>query len=157
MTDTTATVGWEFKNGIYQACLATFTSDVLVSLGRPDDYEASAIVMVERAVVNENEATVGDSRQRDEDLTCEVVFSVTGAGMQAGQFDVESRAWGLVKQLEDHIHYIQSGVDNTTLGGAVLWCFLTRVEETATGVFDLGRAVELTATFTAFARIRAPF
>jgi len=90
------------------------------------------------------------NRSRDETVELDVMFSSFIAG-QDDDSAATARVYALVGQLEQYCR-----VTDPTLGGAVLWCFLTEHQSkgaTAPESLPGGRLIYVLARFTARARI----
>lgn len=126
-------------------------SNVQVSFGHPGVTQLNDIVAFMDVSATQEPATLGTRRSRDEDLLLTVMYSIFRAGgaeMEKVAFD---RAIELQAQFETQVR-----VTDTTLGGVVLWCFLTDIKvasSTDEQTLANGRLVEIEATYTARARI----
>lgn len=125
--------------------------DVQVVLGVPGTAQWDDIVSIEDTSMEQDVATLGPSRQREETIRQTVIISVYRAGGEDQEKVVTDRAYEILGTIENYLRKT-----DPTLGGIVLWCFLTSVEfastdaNTATG----GRIAGIAAVFTARARIR---
>lgn len=154
MTFPTTTAALELKNGIYDLAVTLFGDDtdprVQVGYGVPiSDPEADQVVVLDVGA-DQDPATMGTGRSRDEVLTIDVGFSCFRAGVDDDREPTEG-AFALLKRLEEHIR-----TTDPTIGQAVLWCFLTELQttgRTATGNLGAGRLIYVLARFTARARI----
>lgn len=153
---TTATAGDAFKVAFRNAARDTiFASDdaVLVSYGHPGTEATDELVMFTAVRVNQEVATLSSTnRSREETIDLDVIVSVArgGAG-QAAEEAAGTRATELLKDLE---YYVRK--TDTTLGGVVRYCFLTRYETDGWTVSEeqfQGRNITILATFTAVVRV----
>lgn len=142
-----------FKDAAYARGVALWTSGVQVSFGHPGTAQLDDIVAFMDCSSEQEPATFGTSRSREETLTLTVMYSVYRAGgpeMEKVAFD---RAVALQDDFEKYVR-----VTDTTLGGVVRECFLTGLRiASATDEQTLanGRLVEIEATYTAKARVRS--
>jgi hypothetical protein len=96
-------------------------------------------------------ATIGPRRQQQETLTIDVNI---GAWRPGSGSAIAEAAWGRAFQLLALIEAHLLTGDNTTLGGAVLWC-LPGDTDTTGDDYDDGYQVEIAATFVCSHRTRA--
>lgn len=155
MSDT-ATVAATFKNNFFtsvQALMAAGpdTAYVLTCFGQPGTLEPEDIVSFGRLSVNQTSATISPNRTRDEMLTLDVDISCYRGGGPEMEQVASDRAYELLRMIEQQVR-----VTDTTVGGTVRWCFLTSHDSTGAtdpAMLEQGRAIDITATFTALARI----
>lgn len=153
----TFTAGMAFKAALYEAIKTLFADDpeakdVLVCPGAPGNFAPDDIVAVTRLEVQQDFATMGANRGREETLTVDVVFSclINGDGEQ--ELPAQQRAFDLLGKIE---YYVR--MTDTTLGGTVRHCLLTGVQtdgQTPDEYLQAGRGVDVVATFTARNRVR---
>lgn len=96
-------------------------------------------------------ATISTRRTREEEITFEMIVYSFRFGGSEQRAIVRDRATELLGDFEEYVR-----VTNTTLGGVVRHCFLSRfVSDAATDpdVLSKGRLQVLSATFTAVNRI----
>lgn len=95
--------------------------------------------------------TIGPRRQQDETLTIDVNL---GAWRPGTGTEVAEAAWERVFELLALVEAHLLAGNNTTLGGAVLWC-LPGDTDTTGEEYDGGYQVEIAATFVCSHRTRA--
>lgn len=127
------------------------TQSVLVLYGYPDTYVPEDVIEFGQVTANQTFGTLSTNRSRDETIQLTVFITVQRAGGQEMEQVCADRAYYLLRLMENQVR-----VTDTTVGGAVRWCFLT--QHTTTGhtdpaVLEQGRVIEISATFTAEARI----
>jgi hypothetical protein len=128
------------------------SSPVLVSFGHPGQKQPDDIVGFLDVRTEQDPATFGTNRGREEVLEIDVLVSCYRGGGPAQEKVASDRAYELLGLLEAAVHY---GV-GTTVGSTVRECFLIRT--TSDGRTDpneiaKGRTIEVLATFQARARI----
>lgn len=156
MTYPTATAADEFKlnffNGVQQSFAASADfNEVLCSYGQPGNYMPDDVVAWRGVQSSHVPATIGPQRSRHETLTVEVVISCWRGGGPEMELVCAQRAYKILRAIE---YYAR--VTDTTLGGAVLWCFLEQHQSdgaTDPQLLEEGRVIEITATFKAEARV----
>lgn len=161
MTFPTATAADEFKLNFYNAIQAQFAADpnyngtsgesVLVTYGLPGTYAPADIVSFMGVQSNQVDATIGPKRSRDETLSVELVISCVRGGGPEMELVCSQRAYAILRSI---IYYAR--VTDTTIGGSVLWCFLSQHQSdghTDPQVAEQNRCIEITARFDAKARI----
>jgi len=150
--DDTATLAGKFKQAFYDAAVDLLAGDsVGVSFGHPGTNQTNDIVAFLGVRVEQDPATFGTNRSREEVLTLTVVISCYRGGGAALEKVCSDRAYELLRILETYVR-----VTDTTLGGVVRHCFLTAHEsDGATDPRSLakGRTIEIAAVFTAHARV----
>jgi len=112
----------------------------------PDD-----IISVGRITSAQEPENLSTNRSRWNVLTAEVVISVFRAGGRDQEQVAGDAAYAYLTAIEEYVR-----VTDTSLGGLVLWCFCTGHDSAGSTDPDLlgqGRTIEITATFTARARI----
>lgn len=155
----TATTAHAFKAAFVTGIKALFASDdqVLVSFGHPG---GEALAKYDDAIgfadlrVEQDAATLGTNRSREEVLTLTVWISSFKQGDDAREIEAAARAYALLAAVE---HYARQ--TDTTIGGTVRECFLTAHQsngETDERLLANGRTIEIEATFTAKARVTGP-
>lgn len=155
MTFPTFTAALDLKSNMFDLAHTLFDDDadpsVQVSYGAMGSADPGSDQVVFLDVNgNQEPATMGTGRSRDETLTLDVGFSCFRAGVDDDREPTEG-AYALLSRLEDHLR-----TTDPTVGGAVLWCFLTEhqsVGRTVTGNLGAGRLIYVLARFTARARI----
>lgn len=147
----------EFRKAIYDVCVSLFAADVdpytRVVRGLPAFADAPDNVCVGVVTSNQEEATFGTQRSREETLTCQVDFYSFRPGGVEMEEVVEERAWEMVDRVAEYVR-----VTDTTLGGVVRKCFLTDTASDAAtdpDVLAKGRMHIVSATFTAENRVRS--
>lgn len=143
-----------FKNAMVDAAVTAIDdTDVMVCYGHPGTNLPPDIVSFGKVTCVQTPGPMSATRRsRDLTLTVEVTVSIYRGGPDPQTEKVcGDRAYALLTLLEEYLR-----VTDPTLGGLVWWCFLTEHESTGTTDPDLltqGRLIEITATFTAQARI----
>jgi cobalamin-dependent methionine synthase I len=154
----TATIGHEFKAAMLAAIRTLVDpAQVFTSWGHPGVAGESwdDVIAVDEVVIDQDVATMGTNRSREETLR----LTVWIASFRAGNNDdlekvCADRAVELLRLIEHHVRQT-----DTTLGGVVRHCFLTGYRERGDAREALladGRRVEIEATFTAHARVTGP-
>lgn len=144
----------DFKNAAYARGLLLWPSNsgVQVTFGHPGVTQLNDIVAFMDVSASQSPATFGTQRSREEELQLTVMYSV----YRAGGVEMEKAAFDRAIELqEDFETYVR--VTDTTLAGAVRYCFLTDIRiASATDEQTLakGRLVEIEATYSAVARVR---
>lgn len=154
----TFTAALAFKKALYEATKTLMasneeTKDVYVCPGTPGTYTPEDIISYGRVTANQDVATMGTNRAREETLTVEVTVSCFIAGDEDQELPSQERAFELIGLIERYVR-----MTDTTLGGVVRQCFLTSVDSdgaTPPEMAAQGRDVEVTATFTAKNRVKA--
>lgn len=151
-----ATAGQAYKTAMVDAAAALFADqDILVTFGAPtgeDGLRRDDVVGVAGLEVEQTTGPLGTPRTRDEHMVLTVWVSVFRAGdVPDLERQASDRAFDLLSSIEHHVRQT-----DTTLGGTVLWCWLTSY--TTTGFVDTarqvaGRTVDVEAKFTARARV----
>ena len=124
------------------------TQYVGVSLGTPATMEPDDLVAFMGVRTEQSVATIGN-RSRDETLFLDVQISCRRGG--DSELDVQTRAYELLGIIEQYARK-----KDPTIGGTVMWCFLTSTETAGyTDPDDIanGRVADIHATFQAQARI----
>ena len=154
-----ATAAQAFKAALV-AAMQTLVVDrdpqVLVSFGHPGQDMANWADLVAFTDTDSEQetATMGTNRSRNETLTQTVQISCYRPGGADQESVASAAAYGLLELLEHHVR-----VTDTTLGSLVLWCFLTShrcTGETAPDLLMDGRTIDIEATLTARARVTGP-
>lgn len=146
----------DFKAGLVAAAKAVYDPKVTyVSSGEPSQDVLFELVEIGAVEIGQAPATLGTNRGREETLEAGVTISVFSGGDDDEQPVLDQRAATLLTLLEQQVHYT-----DTSLGGAVRECFLTRARlDSGPGSLGsesdrtYGRMAAITATFTAKARI----
>ncbi|PRB69516.1 hypothetical protein [Arthrobacter sp. MYb213] len=154
---TTFTAGMAFKRALYEKIRDLYaddpaTQDVLVCPGTPGSFTPDEIVAVTSLEIQQDFATMGPNRSREETLTVDVVFSCLFGGDDTQELPSQERAFELLSIIERHVR-----MEDTTLNGTVRHCLLTSVQtdgQTPAEYLHAGRGVDMTATFTARNRVR---
>ena len=152
----TATNADVFKEAFYQAITADFAGDpetetVLVTFGAPGTYVPNDIVSFLDLSADQDTATLGTNRGRDETIELTVSISCVVPGGQEAELLAHQRAYGLLRRIE---YYARK--TDTTIGGTVRWCFLIRhgsSGQTDPTLIERGRVTEIVAMFRAVARV----
>lgn len=149
-----ATAAHEVKNRLYLAAQTLFASEgnLWVSYGWPvggrDRPDAMSFMEVR---TQQEPATLGTNRSRDEDIWVSVLVESFRAGQDVDDQAPTAAALGYVRTLERHIR-----TTDPTLGGLAHWCFLDQVQTAAATDPDLvaqGRLVVADVDFKARVRI----
>lgn len=149
----TATVAAQFKDAMYRIATDLFEedSDVRVNYGHPGTTDPSDdMIYLLDVGTQQDPATVGMGRSRNERLTLDVMVSSFVAGVDDDQQPTQ-RAYDLLGLIENHCRTV-----DPQLGGLVLWCFLTATSSkgaTAPESLPNGRIIYCLAQFSALARI----
>lgn len=145
----------EFRKAMYDRCVTLFASATnpvtRVTRDRPAFNTEVDIVCVRQVETNQDFATFGSNRSREEDLTVEVEFWSFRFGTDAAAEAAEARAWAMLDAVAEYVR-----VTDTTLGGVVRHCFLTRAvagDSENEDVMAQGRLHLVVATFTAQNRV----
>lgn len=154
---TMATVALAFKEAFYTAAKQFMADDmetqhVHVCFGQPATLDPAEIISFGSVGVGQEVATMGTNRAREETITLDVQLSVIRGGAEEAEIEASRRCYDLLRMLE---YYVR--VTDTTVGGTVRECFLTSHDSpgaTPEEVMHKGRMIDVTATFTAKARIR---
>lgn len=129
----------------------TAEADVQIAFGHPGKTQADDIVAFGRISSVQEPVTIGTRRSREETLTLIVVVSIFRAGGPEQEQIASDRAYKLLGDLENHVRKT-----DTTVGGTVRDCFLDSHESegaTDPDTIARGRLIEISASFTAHARI----
>lgn len=155
MSTSSATAAQGFKAALVAAITTLNAADpaTLVSFGHPGpaalNYPNS--VSVTSVDAEQDPATLGTNRAREEVLTAEVVISCWRPGGPEMESEASDAAYGLLESIERHVR-----VTDTTLGGVVRHCFL-RAHRSAGAtdeeLLDKGRLIVVIAEFVAHVRI----
>jgi len=143
-----------FKLAVYEAARALWAEsdpDVLVSFGHPGQSQPDDIVGLMDIRSQQDPATIGSNRSREEILELDVLVSIYRGGGPEAEIACTARGYELLGALEVLVRST-----DTTLGGVVRECFLighTSDGSTDPAVLAKGRVIEITATFQAKARI----
>jgi len=146
----------DYKNAFYAMAQQVYTAgpdtaEVYVCFGQPGTFDPAEIVKIGMISSEQDPATMGTNRGREETLTLEVTISVYRGGGQDQEQVCSDRAYALLRMIADYVHHT-----DTTLGGAVRMCFLTSTESDGATDPDRiaeGRTIAIVAKFTAAARI----
>lgn len=146
----------EFKKALYNITTQLLaddpdTADAMVCPGLPGTFDAPDLLVFGRVSMSQSPATMGTNRSREETLTVELTISCFMGGDEDQELPSQERAFELLGKIE---YYVR--MTDTTLGGVVRQCFLTSVDtdgETPPEYSAKGRAVDVTATFTAQNRV----
>lgn len=150
-----ATAADEFKLAFFQAATDIMASDpdtenVVVTYGWPGSFAPNDLISF-LGIKSEQEAASISRRSRDETLELEVSISCYRGGGQEQELVTAQRAFQLLRMLEAYCRNT-----DPTVGGTVMWCFLTGHESsghTDPALIEDGRTNEIVARFTARARI----
>lgn len=147
------TVAPALRKALFDRAKALYEDDgVLVVMGPPESgYLPDDVVQVQGVEISQDIATMGPTRGREESLAVDVLVSCgTGGGPEVDE-PLTEHAYELLGRLEFYCR-----VTDTTLGGVVRHCFLTSARSDGAGPDETadGRFIEITATFTAAARVR---
>lgn len=145
-----------YKAGLVSAAQSVYdSSTTYVSSGEPSQDTIYELVEIGSVEIGQTPATLGSNRGREETLEADVTISVFSGGEDDEQPILDQRAATLLTLLEQQVHYT-----DTSLGGVVRECFLTRARlDSGSGAIGpetnrtYGRLAVISATFTAKARI----
>lgn len=157
MTGTgTGTAGAALHEAAFQAALTLFADDddTVVKRTPTRVKDASNVVTMGPVRSTQEAATLGPQRSRNEDLTFTLFFAsfVTGDPEDVDE-TARDRAFDLLNRVADQFRSALSG--DTTLGGQVLWCFLSNYDAERLDSRDpAGCLWEIEAEFSARYRIR---
>lgn len=149
----TATAAAAFKDVMFKIATDLFADDheVLVNYGHSGTADpAPDMIYLLDVGTQQDPATVGMGRSRNEHLTLDIMISSVVAGVDDDQQPTQ-RAYDLLGQIENYCR-----TTDPTLGGLVLWCFLTATSSkgaTAPESLPNGRIIYCLAQFSALARI----
>jgi hypothetical protein len=151
----TATAADEFKEQFYLAVKDLMAEEeatkyVHVTYGQPDTLDPEDIVSFMALESQQDPKTIGN-RGREEVIVLDVQISCFRGGGQESELLCAKRGYELLRMIE---YYCRK--TDTTVGGTVMWCFLTSHESfgaTDPQHMDKGRVIEITAKFTARSRI----
>jgi hypothetical protein len=151
----TATAADEFKEKFHTAVQDLMAEDedtqhVLVTYGAPGTFEPEDLVSFTSTESVQDPKTIGN-RGREEVIIQEVQISCWRGGGQEMELVTAKRAYQLLRMIEFYCRKT-----DTTVGGTVMWCFLTSHEcfgQTDPQFIEQGRVSEITARFTARSRI----
>jgi hypothetical protein len=150
----TSSVAAAFKDAfvvIAQSIWNQASSDVLVSFGHPGSSLPNSIVGFMDVRTEQDPATFGTNRTREEVLELDVLVSVYRGGGREAEKTASDAAYTYLGLLETYAR-----TTDTTIGGTVRECALIRtVSDGRTDPNEIakGRTIEITATFQARARI----
>lgn len=150
-----ASAGLAFKRALWSAAsgLLPATGDTAVFWGYPGNTYPREAVAVTDTRSTQEVATLGRPRGRDEFLEQDVMIVVTANGSSdEAQQRVEARAYEILALIETHCRET-----DPNLGDSVLWCALGSFEVegfTPTEQLSAGYSCQISATFTARARVR---
>ena len=154
MSTSSATAAQACKAALV-AAIRTLVDDgeTLVSFGHPgaavENYPNSVYVAAVDA--EQDPATLGTNRAREEVLTVEVVITCWRPGGPEAEEIASDAAYGLLEAAERYVR-----VTDTTLGGVVRHCFLRSHRSAGATDDDLlnrGRLIVVVAEFVAHVRI----
>lgn len=152
----TATNADVFKQAFYEAVRDLFAQDptkqdVLVTFGAPGAYNPNDIVSFLDISADQDVATLGTNRGRDETIELTVSVSCVVGGMQEAELQSHNRAYDLLRAIESYARRT-----DPTIGGTVRSCFLVRhgsAGQTDPALIAKGRVTEIVAIFRAVARV----
>ena len=127
-------------------------TDVEVFSGVPGrGYVPAKSIEIQGVETDQSAATFGSSRGREESLSIDVLIGISDGGGEEVDIPITEEAYDVLGKLE---YYLR--VTDTTLGGVVRECMLTRTTQVGATEDQIasGRFIEITATFTAKNRIR---
>lgn len=150
---TVADAAAAFKDAMVTAATTAVNDPtVLVCYGHPGIQQPDDIVSVGRVTSTQEPGPMSNTnRSRTNTLTVDLTISIFRRGGADQEQVAGDRAYSLLSAVEEYVR-----VTDTTVGGTVMWCFLT--SHTSDGATDptlltQGRCIEITATFTAYTRI----
>lgn len=157
MSLSSTTAAQAFKAAMVAAMRELTVADdhVLVSFGAPGQQALNFldVVSFEDITSEQDPATLGTNRAREEILTLQVVIECFRPGEGDQEEAASDAAYDLLGRLERHVR-----VADTTVGGTVRQCFLT--SHRSTGETDPaalavlhGRLIAVEAVFTARVRV----
>lgn len=131
-------------------------SQITYSWGEPAVWSDDNLLLM-RSSSDQEPATLGTNRSRNEILECDVHFIVSrGGDPQTAQKAASARAYDLVGRLERYVRVTDTHLTAAGFTDGLWWCFMTAHEaqpflfaDNPTGK----RAIEVRATFTAQVRI----
>ena len=145
----------EFRKAVFDRCELLYAGDVdpytRVSRGLPAFADAQDNVSVGAVTFTQEPIVLSPQRQREETLTCQVMFYSFRFGGADMEEVVEARAYEMLDALAQYVR-----VTDTTLGNVVRHCFLTdgsADEATNPDLVGAGRMHVLSATLTAVVRV----
>lgn len=152
----TATNADAFKEAFYLAIQDAFAQDpdkqdVLVTFGAPGSYAPNDLVSFLDISADQDVATLGTNRGRDETIELTVSISCIVPGMQDAELQAHQRAYTLLRAIESYARR-----QDPTIGGTVRQCFLVRhgsSGQTDPALIAKGRVTEIVAIFRAVARV----
>ena len=155
---TKATAAFAFKKQLYETVRDLMagtpeTADVYVCFGLPGTFSPEDIIAFNRIESGQDPATLSSNRAREETLTATVTISCFRGGGEEAELVAAERCYELLRLIEHQVRMV-----DTTVGGTVRDCFLTSHEsdgETPEDLASSGRVIDVNATFTAHARVRA--
>lgn len=147
------TVAGTFRTAFRDAIVAAIGDrDVQIQTGHPGgNITANDVVLILQVKTHQEPKSMGTQRHFEETLTAQVLVSTWRPGGQEAEDVAHTRAFELLGAIEHQMRF-----DDTTVGGQVLWCWLTDTEhesDPAEQDNTAGRATEILATFTAMVRI----
>lgn len=151
----TSSVAGAFKDAfvaIAETIWVPATSAVLVSFGHPGQSQPDDIVGFLDVRTEQDFATLGTARERNEIIQLDVLVSCYRGGGPEAEKVASDRAYELLGLLEASVR-----TTNITVGGTVMECWLISTDSsgrTDPNEIANGRTIEVTATFQARARIR---
>ena len=150
---TVADAAAAFKDAmVVAATTAVNDSTVLVCYGHPGTEQPDDIVSFGRVTSTQEPGPMSSTnRSRTNTLTVDLTISIYRAGGPEQEKAAGDRAYALLSAIEEYVR-----VTDTTVGGNVLWCFLTSHSSdgaTDPALIAKGRCIEIAATFTAYTRI----
>jgi hypothetical protein len=151
-----ATAAHDFKKTFCDLIATLFTGDdataeVLVKFGRPTKFLVDDVISFGRLSSEQDPATEGTNRSRDEVLHLDITISCFVAGDDDQEAVASARAYDLLRRIE---FYARS--TDPTIGNTVRECALVSHESdgmSAKTTVKTGRNIFLTATFEAKTRI----
>lgn len=146
----------EFRKAIHDQCVELYAGSdpyTRVVRGAPS-FETSVDTVTIGAVTTEQEfAVYGATRQREESLTCEVIFYSFRFGGEAMEEVVEDRAWDMANQLAEYAR-----VTDNTFGGVVREAYMSSAvadDATDARVMAAGRLYVIRVVISAKNRVRS--
>lgn len=154
MTTHAGTAAPAFRTAIVDAAreLWPIEGTVQVADGHPGVTQLDDLISILGVEAEQEPGPISNRRIRDEKLTLDFVAWCYRAGGPEQEPIARAAAYALVMELAEYVR-----VTDTTLGGAVKWCFLSSHREEGTlddDVIAEGRLVTIYAQLTAEARVQ---
>lgn len=153
-----ATIAGDFKGKFYDAIVKLMAGDpntekVQVRFGAPTGMHENDIVAFMGLDTDQSPATLSTNRSREDVIELDVYISCFKRGGIEAERPASDRAYELLRLIERYVR-----MTDTTVGGSVRQCFLTRTTSNGFTPKELaahGRNIQIVATFEAKARVTA--